>query len=204
MQIPPSLSINWLEGLIELSKKLIVTAYYRQRIQIKISHGKRHVGQRSGKKQVMDLLSVFLHGIWTAWVPRHRCMRYTQGISNREDHLVFGVYEAFVWTPSYWHNGWSTWMTPAFSPTEGWADAIWGKAPSKSHCYHLEVPRPRHSYQSGYLFQGLRGLFSELRAKSDLTWDRLTSLSYSKPQILLKTTKEAEVQNLKVLSLLST
>ena len=46
---------NLLEGLMEFRKAVILTVYYRQMLQTKISKGKRHRGQSPGDKFLVIL-----------------------------------------------------------------------------------------------------------------------------------------------------
>lgn len=57
--------------------------YYRERIQIEISQGKKQIGQSLREVLNEDLLVILPHGVMTAFPPLGHDMRqYTQSIAS--------------------------------------------------------------------------------------------------------------------------
>lgn len=76
------------EGLTEFTKIVTFTVmvYYRERIQIKISEGKRHVGQGPGGVQ-MQSSGLPVESRTTQPPPSHNVWQFTERLLTRETHL---------------------------------------------------------------------------------------------------------------------
>ena len=71
--------------------------YYRERIQVEISQGKKHIWQSLREVPNRELLVILFHGIMEASPPlSHNIRQYTQSIGNYVHSPLPLVFRVFI------------------------------------------------------------------------------------------------------------
>lgn len=160
-------------------KAIILTAtiYYRERLQIKISLGKIHIGQIESRKAIIAYLPVVLFLGVTVILSWYQCVITQRILPTREVHLSLGVQSL--------HRGSITvvWLTAhhmvdlSFLAPQGVEVILLdSKSHPKSHFYYLAWSSIPRQTTSGLTFQRLYYLPKAKGKGQTFFWASLNSL----------------------------